>query len=146
MADKAEVVNTSVTDVVLYDTQLFPDLRWEDPQDIGRKAGQRINMAKSSDELFDVFSGQNASQLIGRRIEIHDVDFIAYQADGGIIPNGICTGVDIDSGEVLEFAVTSIVCTHQLRKAQLAGWLPWTVRIEEKLTTNNQKALNFVRP
>jgi hypothetical protein len=146
MADKAEVVDATVTDVVLYDTKLFPELRWQDPAEIGRKAASRIGMAKSSDELFDVFGGQSASQLIGRRLEIHDVDFVAYQSDQGIVPNGICSAVDIDNGEVLQFAVTSIVCTAQLRRAQLAGWLPWKVKIAEKLTTNNQKALNFERP
>jgi hypothetical protein len=146
MAEKAEVVNATVTDVVLYDTNLFPELRWQDPADIGRKAGSRINTAESSDELFDVFSGNSAQKLVGRRLEIRDVDFIAYQADDGVIPNGICQAIDIDSGEMLEFAVTSIVCTAQLRKAQLAGWFPWTVKIAEKLTTNNQKALNFERP
>jgi hypothetical protein len=146
MAAEAEVVKSGQTGVVLYDTNMFGELRWQDPAEIGLRAGKRIDGAQSADDLFDVMTGNTASKLVGKVLEIREVDFIAYQADDGVIPNGICTAVDTGSGEVLEFSVTSLVCTHQLKKAQIMGWLPWKVRITEVQTRNNQKALNFERP
>ena len=145
MTDKAEVIDATAADLVLYDTGLFPDLRWQDPQDMGRKFGARFDRAGSLDDLFDVLQGNSTKNMVGRRVEVQEVDFYAYQGDNGVIPNGICQAVDIDSGEIIEFATTSAMCTAFLRKAQLLDLLPVRVKIVEKLTKGGQKALNFER-
>lgn len=143
MADKAEVVDATVTDVVLYDHNLFPELRWQDPLEANARFAKRFANAEGLDDLFGVMSGNTSQHMVGRRLEVKAIDWIAYQADDGVIPNAICDAVDIDSGEVLEFATTSGMCTMFLRKAELLGLLPIRVKIVEKLTKSNQKALNF---
>jgi hypothetical protein len=144
MASKeVEVVDATPMDVVLYDHRLFGELKWQDPQDMGRKLGERMNRAKSLDDLFGVLEGSSTKNMIGRKVEILEVDFYAYQADEGVIPNGICQAVDIDTGEVLEFATTSGFCTAFLKKAQLLELFPVKVKITETLTRSGQKAINF---
>ena len=143
MSKGTEVVQTSSMDVVLYDHELFPDLRWQDPQETESRFAGRFKRAETLDDLFSVMSGNSTQTMIGRRLEIQEVDFVAYQADDGVIPNAICLAADIDSGEVLEFATTSGFCTKFLRKAQLLGLLPVKVKITSTLTRSGQNALNF---
>jgi hypothetical protein len=146
MANKTEVVTTGSMDVVLYDHELFPELKWADPQEFEARSADRFKRATSLDDLFDVMTGNNSQALVGRRLEIRAVDFQAYQADDGVIPNAICQAADIDSGEVLEFSTTSGFCTKFLRMAELLGQLPVRVKITDTLTKSGQKALNFERP
>lgn len=145
MAEKAEVVQATGMDVVLYDHELFPDLKWADPQEFEARSARRFKEAKSLDDLFDVMSGNNAQALVGKRLEIKTVEFQAYQADDGVIPNAICQAVDIDSGEVLEFSTTSGFHTKFLRMAELIGEIPVKVKVTDTLTKSGQKALNFER-
>lgn len=146
MASSEEVVTATSMDVVLYDHGLFGELKWQDPQDMGRKLGERMNHAKSADDLFDALSGNSTQSMVGRKLEIMDADFYAYQSDDGVIPNAICQAVDIDSGEVLEFATTSGFCAAFLKKAQLLKLFPLKVRVTETLTRSGNKAINFERP
>jgi hypothetical protein len=84
--------------------------------------------------------------MIGRKVEIVEAEFYAYQADDGVIPNAVCQAVDIGSGEVLEFATTSGFCTAFLKKAQLLGLFPVRVKVTETLTKGGNKAINFEKP
>lgn len=143
MAREVEVVNPTGMDVVLYDHELFPDLRWQDPLEFEARSAERFKRAGSLDDLFEVMGGNSAQKMVGRRLEVQEVDFVAYQADDGVIPNAICLAVDIDSSEVLEFSTTSGFHTKFLRKAQLLGLLPVKLKITETLTKSGQKALNF---
>ena len=145
MAKEVEVVDATTSDVVLYDPNLFPELRWQDPLEANSRFAARFERAENLDDLFGVLSGNSTQNMVGRRIEIQDVDWIAYQADQGVIPNAICLAADIDSGEVLEFATTSGMCTMFIRKAQLLGLLPVRVKIVEKVTKSGNRALNFER-
>lgn len=146
MAKGAEIVQAGDMDVVLYDHELFPDLKWADPQDFEQRSADRFKRAGSVDDLFDVMSGTNSKSMVGRKLEIGAVDFQAYQADQGVIPNAICQAVDLDTGEVLEFSTTSGFCTKFLRMVELMGQLPVKVKITETTTRSGQKALNFERP
>ena len=145
MAKEVEVVDATTSDVVLYDPNLFPELRWQDPLEANSRFAARFERAENLDDLFGVLSGNSTQNMVGRRIEIQDVDWIAYQADQGVIPNAICLAADIDSGEVLEFATTSGMCTMFIRKAELLGLLPVRVKIVEKVTKSGNRALNFER-
>lgn len=145
MAKEVEVVDATTTDVVLYDPNLFPELRWQDPLEANSRFAARFERAENLDDLFGVLSGNSTQNMVGRRIEIREVDWIAYQADQGVIPNAICLAADIDSGELLEFATTSGMCTMFIRKAELLGLLPIRVKIVEKVTKSGNRALNFER-
>lgn len=145
MSKEVEVVDATTTDVVLYDPNLFPELKWADPLDAEKRFAARFDRAENLDDLFNVLEGKNTQNMIGRRVEIREVEWQAYQADQGVIPNGICLAVDIDSGEVLEFATTSGMCTKFIRKAELLGLLPVKVKIVEKTTKDGNRALNFER-
>lgn len=146
MEKEAELVDATSMDVVLYDPTLFGELKWQDPQDMGRKVGERMNRASTVEDLFAVLQGRSTKDMIGRKVEVLDVDFYAYQADDGVIPNAICQAVDTDTGEVLEFATTSGFCTAFLKKAQLLGLLPVKVKITETLTRGGNRAINFEQP
>ncbi len=143
MSREIEVVDATSTSVVVYDNELFPELKWQDPLKANLKFAERFGRAETLDDLFNVLSGTSTQDIVGRKVQILDVDWQAYQADDGVIPNAICQGVDLDTGEVLEFATTSGMCTMFIRKAELLGLLPVSVKIVENLTTNNRKALNF---
>lgn len=143
---EVEVVDATGMDVVLYDHALFGELKWQDPQDMGVKLGERMNRAQSLSDLWGALKGNSTQTMIGRKLEILDVDFYAYQADDGVIPNAICQAVDLDTGEILEFATTSGFCTAFLRKAQLLDLLPVKVKITETLTKGGNKAINFEQP
>lgn len=146
MGTEVEVVDATAAGMVLYDVTLFGQLKWQDPQDMGRKIGERMNRATSVDELFTVLEGSNTQGLIGRKVEILGADFYAYQSEEGVIPNAICQAADIATGEVLEFATTSGFCTAFLRKVQLLNGFPVQVKVTETLTRSGQKAINFEKP
>lgn len=145
MSKEVEVVDATGSELVLYDTQLFPDLKWADPDDAGQRFAERFSRAENLDDLFDVLAGNNTQGMIGRRVEVQAVEWQAFQSDRGVIPNGICLAADIDTGEVLEFATTSQFCTMFLRRAELLGLLPLRLKIVEKVTKGGNKALNFER-
>lgn len=145
MSGSSQELETVSGEIVLYDHALFGELKWQDPQDMGRKLGERMNRAASVDDLFGVLEGNSTKSMIGRKVEVLDVDFYAYQADEGVIPNAICQAVDLDTGEVLEFATTSGFCTAFLRKAQMLEALPLKLKVTETLTRSGNKAINFER-
>lgn len=153
MKNEVELVDASSVEVVLYDKALFPELRWQDPQEANARFVARFNQAETLDDLYNVLSGANTQGLIGRKFQILDVDFVAYQADDGIIPNALCLGADLDSGEVLQFATTSGQPTMFLGRARLLGLLPAEegkervlVKITETKTRSGNTAINFDRP
>lgn len=143
MSREVEVVDETTAEVVLYDPNLFPELKWADPEDANRRFADRFQRAENLDDLFDVLQGNNTKGMIGRRLEIQAVEWQAFQSDRGVIPNAICLAADIDSGEVLEFATTSGFCTMFIRKAELLNLMPLKVKITEKVTKSGQKAINF---
>lgn len=143
MTEKAEVVETVGGELVLYDTNLFPELKWQDPQEATLRFAKRFGRAQTADDLFNVLSGNSTQQMVGRKVEIRSVEWIAYQADDGVIPNAICDAVDLETGELTEFATTSMMCTMFIRQAELLELLPLRVKVVEKLTRAGQKALNF---
>ena len=130
-------------EVVPYDTSLFPELRWQDPERMGERLAKRFAQAGNLEDLFAVLSGNNTQGMVGRRVEIQAVDWLAYESDRGVIPNAVCDAVDIESGELLEFATTSGACTMFIRRAELLGLLPVKVKIVEKVTKTGNRALNF---
>lgn len=150
---EVEVVDATTTDVVLYDHKLFGELRWQDPLEANQRFAERFGSAQSLDDLFDVMSGNNTQKMVGRRLAILDVDFVAYQADDGVIPNALCVAADIDSGELVQFATTSSFCTMFLKKAELLGLYPKKegeeskvrVKITTTLTRGGNTAINFER-
>ena len=143
MSTSKEVVPVQDVSVVLYDHELFPDLQWADPQDFEARSADRFKRAETLQDLFAVMQGNNSQKMVGRRVEVHQVEFQAYQSDEGVIPNGIVQAVDLDTGELLEFSTTSGFCTKFLRKAQLLGLLPVKVKLTETVTRSGQRALNF---
>jgi len=146
MSKGEEIVPAGDMSVVLYDHELFPDLKWADPLDFEQRSAERFKRATSVDELFDVMKGNNTQSLIGRKLEVTRVEFQAYQSDEGVIPNAICQAVDLSDGEVIEFATTSGFCTKFLRMVELMGQLPVKVKVTETVTRSGQRALNFDRP
>jgi hypothetical protein len=144
MTDRqAEVVDATATDLVLYDHNLFPELKWADPEDMGQRFADRFKRAESVDDLFDVLQGNNTKGMVGRRLEIQAVEWQAFQSDRGVIPNAICLAADVDSGEVLEFATTSMFCAMFIRRAELIDALPLKVKITSTKTRSGQTAINF---
>lgn len=136
---------SSSTEVVLYDPALFPALRDQDPQEAQARFVRRFSQARDLDDLFSVLEGNNAKGLIGKAIQIEGVQWAPYESDQGIIPNAICEAIDLDTGEVIEFATTSSMLTHFIRQAELIGAIPFKARIAEKTTRSGRKALNLER-
>lgn len=141
-----EVAVTVQGEVVLYEPAMFPELKWQDPLEATARFARRFGAAKDLDDLFAVMEGNSVQDFVGRRLEIQEVEWVAYQADDGVIPNGICLATDIDTGEVLEFATTSSACVLFIRQAQILNLLPVQVKVGESLTRSGRKALNLVRP
>lgn len=146
MATKTEVVPASETALVAYDSNLFPELKEQDPRDVMRRFAERFEQAQSLDELFDVLQGTLSKHLVGKTLEILGVDWAAYMSDLGIIPNAICKAIDMDTGELIQFATTSAALTMFIRKAQIIDAIPFKARITETRTRSGQTALNFARP
>lgn len=146
MSQPTDVEVVTGGQVVLYDTNLWPDLQWKDPLDYGPEMGARFRNAKTAEDLFKALESTSTRDLVGHTVEILSVEWQAYQADNGVVPNGICQAADLSTGEVISFSTTSSMCTAFLRQAELAGILPIKVRIEGQQTRSGQTALNFKRP
>lgn len=136
---------SSGTEVVLYDPSLFPALRDQDPQEAQARFVKRFSQAKDLDDLFSVLEGNNAKGLVGKAVQIEAVQWAPYESDQGVIPNAICEAIDLETGEVIEFATTSSMLTHFIRQAEIIGSLPFKARITEKTTRSGRKALNLER-
>lgn len=134
------------TELVAYDQTLFPKLLDQDPEAVTARFAQRFLTAGSVDELFDVLKGQTSRDMIGRRLQLLDVAWAPFESDRGIVPLAICNATDIETGEVLEFATTSMALTMFIRRCELIDALPVNVRITSKKTRGGNDALNFERP
>lgn len=145
MADKAEVEVVDNGEVVLYDRALFPNLIDQDPEAVSARFAERFKAAKSVDDLFGVLDGNSSKDMVGRKVRIDRVAWAPYESERGVIPNAICSGADLDSGEVIEFATTSQMLTMFIRRAEIINALPIKVRITSKKTRSGQTALNFER-
>lgn len=136
--------NTS-TDLVAYDPALFPALVEQDPAAVADRFARRFLQAESLEDLFGVLDGNTSKDLVGKVLEVQGVEWVPFESDRGVIPNAICTAADTETGEVIEFATTSMMLTMFIRRAELLGALPFTARITSKKTRNGQNALNFER-
>lgn len=132
-------------EIVLYDTQVFPMLRQQDPLEVQARFAARFSKAQSLEDLFGVLEGTSSQDLVGRVVEIRTVAWAPYESDQGVIPLAICEAANTGTGELLEFATTSQMLTLFIRQAELIGALPFQARITEKVTRSGQKALNFER-
>jgi hypothetical protein len=153
MTDKAELVDATSTDVVLYDQTLFPELRWQDPNEVNARFAARFGTAKNLEDLYDASGGGSIKNLVGETIQLLDVAFVAYQADDGVIPNGLAIAANVKTGEVVQFACTAMQPNMFMARAVTLGLLPQkdgsapvTVRVTESKTRNGHTAVNFDRP
>lgn len=117
-----------------------------DPERIARLMGERIDRAKTLDQLFAVTAGTTSDDLIGRTYEILSVEWDAYEADQGLVPLALVSAIDYSNGEQAEWATTASMLTRFIRRAEVLNLLPFTARIEGRRTRSGQTALNFVRP
>jgi hypothetical protein len=140
-----DAAHAASTDVVAYDKALFPDLLAVDPASIRERFARRFMAAETLEQLFDVLSGNTALKLVGRRLEIEQVAWAPFESDRGIIPNAICQAVDLETGEVIEFATTSEALTMFIRRAEVVGAMPFKVKIASVKTKGGNTALNFER-
>lgn len=132
-------------ELVLYDTTLFPTLLDQDPEAVSQRFAERFKRADSLDDLFDVLEGNSTKNMVGAKVQVDSVSWAPYESDRGVIPNAICQGVNLDTGEVIEFATTSQMLTLFIRRAELIKALPFQARITAKKTRSGQTALNFER-
>lgn len=143
---KQDEHNGAVTgELVLYDQQLFPMLREQDPLEVQARFARRFAQAGSLEDLFRVLEGTSSQDLVGHTVEVRGVQWAPYGSDQGVIPLAICDAVDAGTGEVVEFATTSAMLTLFVRRAELIGAIPFKARITEQTTRSGQKALNFER-
>lgn len=133
------------TEVVAYDPALFPDLLDQDPAEVRKRFAARFSQAKDIEDLFDVLEGNTSKDLVGHKLQVTGVAWAPYESDRGIIPNAICQAIELDTGEVIEFATTSEVLTMFIRRAEVIGALPFEAKITAKKTRQGQTALNFER-
>jgi hypothetical protein len=143
MSDKTET--EAGAEVVAYDPALFPNLIDQDPEAVTARFAERFKQANDLDDLFNVLEGSSSKNMVGKAIEISSVAWAPYESDRGVIPNAICTAVDLDTGEQIEFATTSTVLTMFIRRAELVKALPFRARITAKKTRGGRLALNFER-
>jgi hypothetical protein len=143
----AEVIDARTgTDVLLYDERLWPNLLSRDAHEVSAQFADQYSRAQTVEDLFGVLEGRSTKDMIGRKVQIRGVSWAPYASERGIIPNAICNGVDLNTGEALEFATTSQALTLFLRRAEMIDALPVDVRIVEKRTASGNTALNFERP
>lgn len=145
MAQQIDVVEAAGTDVVLYDRDLFPELLDQDPREVNARFARRFAQAQTIEDLFNVMEGNSSQTLIGRKVQINGVQWAPYEADDGIIPLAICEAIDLETGEVIEFATTSSACTMFIRRAELIGALGFQAKITSKKTRSGNTALNLSR-
>lgn len=117
-----------------------------DPTRIAALMAGRYEHADTLDAMFAVTEGNTSARLVGKTFEILSVEWDAFESDTGLIPLAIVDSVDKATGKREEWATTGGMLTRFIRAAEVKGFLPFTARIEEKLTRSGQKALNFVRP
>lgn len=137
---------SDTTDVVLYDTSLFPTLAIQDPDETRKRFAERFGRATDIDDLFGILSGTTSKDMVGRALTIETVSWQPFESDRGIIPLAVCNAVDVSTGELVEFATTSDMLTMFIRRAELIDALPFTARITSKKTKSGNTALNFERP
>lgn len=130
-------------DLALYDRGMFPDLLNQDPREVQARFASRFSRAKTIEDLFNVLSGTVSRDMVGRRLELRSVKWAPYESDDGVIPLGIAEAADLDSGEVVEFATTSMMLTLFLRQAELVNAYPFEARITSKRTRGGRDALNL---
>lgn len=133
-------------ELVAYDPALYPAELFDEVDGGGDPFTARFAKAKTIDELFDALKGNTSQDLVGKRLQILGVRWRLFQSDSGWIPNAICEAVDVENGELLEFATTGGQLTSFIRHAQLVEAFPFNVRITESKTRSGQTALNFERP
>jgi hypothetical protein len=133
------------TDVAAYDPAVFPDLLDQNPEAVRARFAARFMRAETLDDLFDVLEGTLSKDLVGKRIQVTDVQWAPFESDRGVIPLAICQAADVETGEVFEFATTSAALTMFIRRAQLIKALPFNARVAAKKTRSGQTALNFER-
>lgn len=143
MADDGK--NAVSGELVLYDTALFPNLLDQDPEAVAARFAERFKRAESLDDLFNVLEGNSTKDMVGAKVQVDSVAWAPYESERGIIPNAICQGVNLDTGEVIEFATTSQMLTLFIRRAELIKALPFRARITATKTRSGQTALNFER-
>lgn len=131
------------TELVTYDTTLFPKLLDQDPQAVRERFAARFSQAESVEDLFAVLQGTTSKDMVGRSITIRAVHWAPFESDRGIIPLAVCDAVDVQTGELFEFATTSEMLTMFIRRAELIKALPFGARITSKKTRSGNTALNF---
>jgi hypothetical protein len=145
MTTKTDAPPTPSTELVAYDPQLFPALREQDPREAQARIAARFVKAETLDDLFNVLEGRASKDMVGRRLEVHGVSWAPYQSDEGTIPLAIVNAVDVDTGELVEFATTGRMLTMFIAKAELIDALPFKARITSVKTRQGRDALNFER-
>lgn len=141
----ANVVVEQSTAVELYDRSMFPVLLDQSPEAVQARFAEQYAKATSLAELFSVLEGNSSKDLIGHKVKIGAVNWAPYESERGIIPLAICEGVDLDTGEVINFVTTSSSLTMFIRMAELIKVLPFEAKITSKKTRSGQTALNFER-
>jgi hypothetical protein len=134
------------TGLVAYDTQMFPNLLDQDPEAVRERFARRFAAAEDIDDLFGVLQGSTSKDMVGRALTINSVAWAPFESDRGVIPLAVCDAVDIHTDEVVEFATTSEALVLFIRKAELIGAMPFSVRVVAKKTRSGNTALNFERP
>lgn len=115
------------------------------PLEVQARMASRLQDAETLDDLFDALTGTTSDQLEGTRLSVESVAWQVYESDRGPIPLAVVQGINLDTGEELEFATTGFMLVHFIRRAQMIGAIPFRARIVGKRTRNNQTALNFER-
>jgi hypothetical protein len=140
-----QVLSASETAELAELEAFFPGISSVAPDDVAARMADRMRGAENLDDLFDALSGNNSKSNVGKTFQFLSVAWQPYQAQRGIIPNAICTVVNVATGEEGEFATTGAMMVEFLRQAQKLNVLPFTARIEGKTTRSGQVALNLVR-
>jgi hypothetical protein len=137
MADKA------TTAVELYDRALFPMLAAQDPEEVTARLAGRIFQAQTMDDIFGIMEGTLSKDLVDVPLDIRGVTWQPYESDRGVTPLAIVDAVNIDTGEVVQFATTSTVLVASLRQAEIIGAIPFATKIKSRKTNSGNYALNF---
>lgn len=126
-------------------SEAFPEIREVSPEAVQTRMQNRVRKATTLDELFDSLQGNSSDALVGKSFEFTAIEWQPYQSEKGIIPQAVCTAIDLSTGEETEFVTTGFMLVNFLRQAQVMNMLPFKARIVEKTTKRGQKALNFER-
>lgn len=143
MTKGGSTMASNTTDIVAYDPAMFPNLLDQDPQAVKDRFTKRFAAANSMEDLFSVLQGTSSKDMVGRKVRITGVSWAPYESEHGVIPLAVCDAVDLDTGEVTEFATTGDMLVKFIRRAELIDAIPFEVRITSKKTRNGFNALNF---